>query len=175
MSRKHNKAKVSKSCLHCFILSKVKIVHLFRPKLWKQPILINGFQSRWDWKFVTASVIIVTTRYNFYKLHVCIYSTYACYACMYTINYTLYRLSTNEDNNIPVLMLCILYWLSTRSSYSIMKTIAFRHLLVSKQFWNLITNHASIIPISQWLHCEASIQVIKSKQKNNLFHIFCFD
>ena len=37
-------SKVSKSCLLCFILSKHKIILLFRPKWWKQPILINGFK-----------------------------------------------------------------------------------------------------------------------------------
>ena len=40
-----------------------------------------------NWKFVTASIIILaTTRYNYYKLAVCIYSTYACYVYMYTIH-----------------------------------------------------------------------------------------
>jgi len=38
------KAKVSKSYLLCFILSKLKIVLFSQPKRGKQPILINGFK-----------------------------------------------------------------------------------------------------------------------------------
>ena len=64
-----------------------------------------------NWKFVTAGIIILaTTRYNYYKLPVCIYNIYACYdVYMYTIQYTLYQLSHNEDNSVLVAMLGILY------------------------------------------------------------------
>ena len=91
----------------------------------------------------------------------------------WTVYYTLDRLSTNEDNSsIPVLMFCtaILYRLLTRSTYSIQQYSGTRVFAGKQTILKSHQNHASIIPISQRLHFAASIQTIKSKLINNLFH-----
>ena len=49
----------------------------FPAELMKATYLYENFQSCWDWKFVTVSIIIPATRYNYYIL--CMYSIYTCY------------------------------------------------------------------------------------------------
>ena len=87
-----------------------------------------------SWKFLTASIIIAMTRYNYYKLPVCIFSAYAWYVCIYTIHYTLYRVLTtgNEDFGIPVKINCRL---GVHIQYNEDNSIPVQgYLLVSKQF-----------------------------------------
>jgi hypothetical protein len=54
-------SKVSKSCLRCYILQ-IQKRSPFPAEVMKTTYLNQRFsKSRWDWKLVTASIIIATT------------------------------------------------------------------------------------------------------------------